>query len=176
MKHSRLHGKGGCDVVRLAFVLCGMQCVALTTIRNAIGNHTNAALNTSRNATHSLADSAHNVEGECIRVGPEYEYYCGTPVNTGLPQPIQFRKALFKKEQYGGGICSQLWQDWILAEIFLKIGTTNRYFVEFGARVPQTLNSAHFRLNCGWSGLLMDGAPGMSPNGAAQDVLMCMTC
>ena len=53
---------------------------------------------------------------------------------------------------------SQWNQDSILIDIFNKIGTTNKYFIEFGARNPDVLNSTYFRKN-GWSGLLMDGAP-----------------
>jgi len=57
---------------------------------------------------------------------------------------------------------SQGTQDAILMQVFAAIGTTNKYFVEFGARRPDTLNTAFFRKNCDWCGLLIDGEV---PNG-----------
>ena len=61
--------------------------------------------------------------------------------------------------------CSQFDQAGILNQIFTQIGTTNKYFVEFGARRPQILNSSYFRMKKGWKGLLMDGDPeGNAPN------------
>ena len=61
--------------------------------------------------------------------------------------------------------CSQFEQAGILHQIFSHIGTTNKYFVEFGARRPQILNSSYFRMKEGWNGLLLDGSPlGNSPN------------
>jgi len=60
-----------------------------------------------------------------------------------------------------GSICSQVGQDTLLVQIFNTIGLENKYFVEFGARIPEQLNSSHFRLNCGWNGLLMDGDRGL---------------
>ena len=61
--------------------------------------------------------------------------------------------------------CSQFEQAGILAQIYSQIGTTNKYFVEFGARRPQILNSSYFRMKEGWYGLLLDGSPlGNAPN------------
>ena len=57
---------------------------------------------------------------------------------------------------------SQVEQDALLTQIFSAIGYRSRYFVEWGARRPNILNSAHFRVNCKWCGLLLDGAPGAS--------------
>ena len=37
-------------------------------------------------------------------------------------------------------------------QIFNAIGHRSRRFVEFGARRPNVLNSAPFRVNCGWCG------------------------
>ena len=77
-------------------------------------------------------------------------------------------------------ICSQCGQDGILREIFKYIGFSTfdqvhkegknpdevtPYFVEFGARKPNMLNSAWLRKFCGWKGLLMDFQPGMSKHG-----------
>jgi len=55
---------------------------------------------------------------------------------------------------------SQGGEDGVLQQIFSIVGTHNRYFVEFGAWDGRTLsNTAHLRLDHGWTGLLMDGDP-----------------
>ena len=65
-----------------------------------------------------------------------------------------FVRSIQANMQIGG--CSQLGQDGILFEIFRHIGVHSSYFVEFGARRPDILNSAHLRISCDWNGLLMD--------------------
>ena len=70
----------------------------------------------------------------------------------------------FPTDTYG---FSQFNQAEMLIEIFKVINSTNNYFVEFGARRPGILNSSYFRINKGWCGLLLDGAPGESPNGGS---------
>ena len=55
--------------------------------------------------------------------------------------------------------CSQFEQAGLLDQIFNQIGTHNKYFVEFGSRRPQILNSSYLRMNDGWRGLLLDGEP-----------------
>ena len=62
---------------------------------------------------------------------------------------------------------SQFNQAEMLIEIFKVINSTNNYFVEFGARRPAILNSSYFRIYKNWRGLLLDGAPGESPNGGS---------
>ncbi len=58
------------------------------------------------------------------------------------------------------GSYSQHGEDGVLERIFECIGTTNRRFVEFGAWDGVFLsNTAHLRLNEGWTGLLMEGNP-----------------
>ena len=53
---------------------------------------------------------------------------------------------------------SQSGEDGVLARIFESIGTTNETFVEFGAWDGQHYsNTAHLRLDHGWTGLLMEG-------------------
>lgn len=54
---------------------------------------------------------------------------------------------------------SQSGEDGVLSRIFELIGVHNRHFVEFGAWDGRHLsNTAHLRLQHGWSGLLMEGS------------------
>ena len=82
----------------------------------------------------------------------------GTPAHWSMKK--RKRHAQFNP-RYAG---SQYHQDAVLVQIFNAIGHRSRLFVEFGARRPNMLNSAHFRVNCGWCGLLLDGSPGKSSN------------
>lgn len=61
-------------------------------------------------------------------------------------------------ELYGHKCYSQNDEDGIIQEIFRRIGTTNRIFVEFG--VGEGLeNNSLFLLKQGWKGLWIDGSP-----------------
>ncbi len=56
------------------------------------------------------------------------------------------------------GVYSQCGEDGVIRRIFECIGTTNRYFVEFGAQDGRTKsNTAYLRIHLGWRGLLMEG-------------------
>ncbi len=71
---------------------------------------------------------------------------------------------------YERRVHSQGGEDGALERIFECIGTSNEYFVEFGAWDGRHLsNTAHLRLDCGWSGLLMDGAPERVGEGVHQE-------
>lgn len=52
---------------------------------------------------------------------------------------------------------SQNGEDGIIAAIFAKIGTTNRYCVEFGVEDGLQCNCRYLLQKKGWTGLLMDG-------------------
>jgi hypothetical protein len=58
----------------------------------------------------------------------------------------------FEKRVY-----SQNGEDGIIEIIFDKIGTTNKYFVEFGVEDGRECNTKNLRENFGWKGLMMDG-------------------
>ena len=59
----------------------------------------------------------------------------------------------YKKRVY-----CQLGEDGIIEKIFDIIGTTNKYYVEFGGWDGVHLsNTANLRINKGWSGLLLEG-------------------
>jgi len=53
---------------------------------------------------------------------------------------------------------SQNGEDGIIAEIFRRVGTTNRYFVEFGVGDGHECNTASLA-SSGWSGLMLEGDP-----------------
>lgn len=59
---------------------------------------------------------------------------------------------------YERHISSQHGEDGVLEAIFARIGTTNKYFVEFGAGHGGECNTAQLSRKKGWTGLLMDGA------------------
>jgi hypothetical protein len=61
-----------------------------------------------------------------------------------------------KLTQYEGCVNSQNGEDGIIAEIFDRIGITNRYFVEFGS-ADGIENNTRCLLKQGWGGLWMDG-------------------
>ncbi len=63
-----------------------------------------------------------------------------------------------KLKEYGKKVYSQTIEDGIIEGIFENIGTTNKYFVEFGAWDGTHLsNTANLRINKSWNGLLMEG-------------------
>ena len=61
-------------------------------------------------------------------------------------------------ENYGFKVYSQSDEDGIIHEIFRRIGTTNKVFVEFGAEVGLETN-CRLLLEEGWSGLWIEGNP-----------------
>jgi len=60
-------------------------------------------------------------------------------------------------EQYGYKVYSQNDEDGIITEIFNRIGTTNKKFVEFGVENGLECNS-HFLLHKDWKGLWIEGS------------------
>jgi hypothetical protein len=58
--------------------------------------------------------------------------------------------------RYGFKVYSQSDEDGIIQEIFKRIGTTNRTFIEFGVETGIECNSVKLLLE-GWSGLWIDG-------------------
>lgn len=60
-------------------------------------------------------------------------------------------------ELYGYKVYSQNDEDGILAEIFRRIGTTNKFFVEFGVMDGLECNS-HYLLLQGWNGVFIEGS------------------
>jgi len=60
-------------------------------------------------------------------------------------------------EPYGYKVYSQNDEDGIINEIFRRIGTTNKRFIEFGVEDGLECNT-HFLLHNGWTGLWLEGS------------------
>jgi len=60
--------------------------------------------------------------------------------------------------RHEGTVYSQFGEDGIIAEIFRRVGVTNRYFVEFGSG-DGSENNTVLLLEAGWSGLWLDAGP-----------------
>ncbi len=63
---------------------------------------------------------------------------------------------LKRLERYGYKVYSQNEEDGMIAEIFNRIGTTNRFFIEFGVQNGLECNT-HYLLFQGWEGVFMEG-------------------
>lgn len=73
--------------------------------------------------------------------------------------------------EYVGGSYSQAGESGILEEIFNRIETENKYYVEFGAGDGYSLsNTAHFRVNKGWDGLLLEADENKIPKNEADSL------
>ncbi|MDR2555819.1 MAG: hypothetical protein LBC64_10385 [Fibromonadaceae bacterium] len=66
-------------------------------------------------------------------------------------------KDAVRLERYGYKVYSQNDEDGIIAEIFKRIGETNKKFIEFGVNDGLESNG-HFLLHKGWQGLWIEGS------------------
>lgn len=60
---------------------------------------------------------------------------------------------------YERKVFSQNGEDGILRELFRRIGTTGKFFVEFGVEDGLECNTANLSRRHAWSGVLIDGSP-----------------
>ena len=60
-------------------------------------------------------------------------------------------------ESFGFKVYSQNEEDGMIDEIFNRIGTTNRFFIEFGVQDGLECNT-HFLLFQGWEGVFIEGS------------------
>ncbi len=73
------------------------------------------------------------------------------------------------------GICSMSGEDGIIREIFRRIGTTDRVFLEIGVG-DGTCNNTAFLLSTGWTGYWIDGDPRFVKNIKDRaDLAGCLT-
>ena len=80
---------------------------------------------------------------------------CGTPFHYGV---VDKYDNINKHENKLDGGQSQNGEDGLLNYIFSQIGTTNKYYVEFGAGDGTWLSNAYyFRVMQNWNGLLLEG-------------------
>jgi hypothetical protein len=87
-------------------------------------------------------------------------YYSGIPTNYSC---YRWDKELERRlnspeylERYGFKVYSQNDEDGIISEIFSRIGTTNKVFIEFGVQDGLECNT-HYLLHENWSGLWIEG-------------------
>lgn len=64
---------------------------------------------------------------------------------------------------YEKQISSQNGEDGIIEELFRRIGTTNKYFVEFGVENGLQCNTAYLAVYKNWSGLMIEGSDNLFP-------------
>jgi hypothetical protein len=81
-----------------------------------------------------------------------------------LRRDVRFRREVLRPcshlhdlTRYERRIYSQNGEDGILQAIFARVGTTNRYFVEFGVEDGSQCNTRYLADRHGWRGLLLDG-------------------
>ncbi len=89
---------------------------------------------------------------------------CAEDLRTILGQPKYQDPKRLNRHEYR--VFSQNGEDGIIAEVFRRVGTTNRYFVEFGA-ADGIENNTVLLLRQGWNGLWIEGDPAAA--GRARD-------
>ena len=67
-------------------------------------------------------------------------------------------------------ITSQNWEDGMIHALFGVIGTTNRYYIEFGVENGTECNSRQLQRK-GWHGLLMDGGSNTPESGIKKEFI-----
>ncbi len=101
-----------------------------------------------------LADRLAEVSGRVSLVNVQAREQSAQVVREILSQP-RYREPK-RLNRYELKVCSQSGEDGIIAEIFRRVGTASRYFVEFGAADGFENNTA-LLVRQGWSGLWIDG-------------------
>jgi hypothetical protein len=92
-------------------------------------------------------------------------------------QSVMFGEIEFKKSDryrdplrllsWGGKVNSQNGEDGMIAEIFRRIGTKDKVFVEIGVEDGRQCNTA-FLIACGWSGTWIDSSSAMKETTASK--------
>lgn len=83
-------------------------------------------------------------------------------LNTSCPviaMPPPKKPLVIKKFNENDKICSQLHREVTLFNIFNQIGIVNKFFVTCGVRDPDIVNRIQLKIDCDWSGLVIDDYP-----------------
>lgn len=78
--------------------------------------------------------------------------------NFNNPFRNNHRPENYNLSEYFRKVYSQHGEDGLLEYLYSKIKPRHKYYVEFGARSGNGIENTHnLRVNCGWTGLLMEG-------------------
>jgi len=72
---------------------------------------------------------------------------------------VQALHTLFNMTSRERKVFSQFTEDGVLEAIFEVLGTTDKFYVEFGVEVCSECNTKNLWANHGWNGVLLDGKP-----------------
>lgn len=78
-------------------------------------------------------------------------------INYSISSLFLKNKPIKNLNKFEKRVYSQNGEDGIIEIMFDKIGTTNKYFVEFGVEDGKECNTRNLREKKGWNGLIMDG-------------------
>lgn len=139
--------------------LGALFCVALLAVLWRTGNTTSEMLVEARRTSVSL--SFLRQQNEALRAKIEkfdqlFEMQAEQRIEALLSQP-KYRDPK-RLNRYEVKLYAQAGEDGIIAEIFRRIGVTNKVFVEYGSGNGQENNTVWLLRN-GWSGLWMEAEP-----------------
>lgn len=101
--------------------------------------------------TKRLRKSLHWLKGWLrVRVAVPVHAIARIPINN--LSRYAWKMPFIERREY-----SQNGEDGIIEAIFAMIGTTNRWYVEFGVEDGMECNTRYLRIHRGWTGVLMDG-------------------
>ena len=113
-------------------------------LRNAFRDYLNLKLDMQRNIIHDKFYKR------------TVEYILSDNYINNILNSEKYKKDEKRLERFGYKVYSQNDEDGIINEIFNRIGTTNKFFVEFGVQDGLETNS-HFLLFQGWKGVYIEG-------------------
>lgn len=100
-----------------------------------------------------LRRSSRAISASLVPSPPRKTWHQRNDENNDLQNRLNNRLYL---EHFGFKVYSQHDEDGIIEEIFNRIGTTNKFFIEFGVDYGLESNS-HYLLHKGWKGLWIEG-------------------
>lgn len=139
-------------IVLLRFARSAHNTVAVTDQLKRLGFKIQHAESVSGNPQDILVHAVLQTNAVRVALSPAIAPQIDT-VDLRINQPLQ---GLYDLERFERRVNSQGGEDGVLDAIFEHIGTTNRYYVEFGCGDGVQCNTANLHKQ-GWQGLLMDG-------------------